>query len=281
MLTLKLFKNNIPLRHVVLCIGIFASLLNRSVAEPLDYPSPFPAFNSVFLDQLTWIEVRDFLKRPLTRIIVATGGIEQNGPYVALNKHDLIVREVSALAAKKLGDTLVAPIISYVPEGMVSPPEGHMQYAGTISLRDSTFISLLEDTIRSLAAHGFRQIVVIGDSGQSQEGMRKGVENVRHDIDIRAELRFIPEFYNYDKVREMISAKGYKEKPEGFHDELAFTLQVLAIDPNNIRYDQRAAANKLSLNGVSLADKVGMIQLGREILEYRAQRLVELIRGGR
>ncbi len=70
--------------------------------------------------------------------------------------------------ARRLGKTLVAPVIAYVPEGNIDPPEGHMTSPGTISLPEPVFAAVLEATARSFIATGFKTILFIGDSGGNQ-----------------------------------------------------------------------------------------------------------------
>src|ERR1043165_9175445 len=72
---------------------------------------------SVFLEELTWTEVRDQVKAGTTTIIVPLGGTEQNGPAMVLGKHNVRVKLLSAKIAAGLGHALVAPVNAYVPEG--------------------------------------------------------------------------------------------------------------------------------------------------------------------
>lgn len=53
---------------------------------------PIAALNSVWLEELTWIEVRDALTEGKKTVTIPTGGIEQNGPYVALGKHNYVLQ---------------------------------------------------------------------------------------------------------------------------------------------------------------------------------------------
>ena len=85
----------------------------------------------MFLDELTWTEVRDRLEAGTSTVIVASAGTEQNGPHMVLGKHKFIVRHTSEPIARRLGNALVAPIITYVPEGGIDPPTGHMRYPGS------------------------------------------------------------------------------------------------------------------------------------------------------
>ena len=116
---------------------------------------------SVFLEELTWTEVRDAIDNGTTTIIIPTAGTEQNGPHMVLGKHKFIVNYASAMIARELGNALVAPVVTYVPEGDVeNPTRGHMSKAGTITFPEEYYMKLLEYAARSLAVHGFTDIVI-------------------------------------------------------------------------------------------------------------------------
>ena len=85
---------------------------------------------SVFIDDLTWTELRDGIAAGKTTIIVPIGATEQNGPWMALGKHNVRAKALSEKIARALGNALVAPVISYVPEGQVDPPTQHMRLPG-------------------------------------------------------------------------------------------------------------------------------------------------------
>lgn len=241
-------------------------------------PNPLPLSPTLELEKMTWMEVRDRIKGGASRVIVPTGGIEQNGPYVALNKHDLIARAVSVRVAELLGNTLVSPTVSFVPEGNFDPPSGHMRYPGTISLSSDTFQRLLSDIITSLSLAGFKEIVVVGDSGDSQADIVRAVTQRTPENSHGASVRYVSEFYNYDDVRAFLKERGIHETPEPFHEELSFSLQLMAIDPEAMRYSERLHGEGATLGGVSLADKEKLTTLGREIVQRRAERVAEAVR---
>src|SRR5258708_18671090 len=135
-------------------------------------PRPIPARDTVFMEDMTWMEVRDALRAGKDTAIVATGGIEQNGPYLVAGKHNLVLRVTTEVIARKLGDALVAPIVPFVPEGDIDPPTEHIKYPGTISLTEDTYRLLLTDICACFKTHGFAHIVMIGDSGGHQTGMK-------------------------------------------------------------------------------------------------------------
>ncbi|HET7874617.1 MAG TPA: creatininase family protein [Methylomirabilota bacterium] len=68
--------------------------------------------DTVFLEELTWTELRDLIQSRKTTVIVPIGGTEQNGPHMALGKHNVGVM-FSERIARALGNALVAPVLAY------------------------------------------------------------------------------------------------------------------------------------------------------------------------
>ena len=126
---------------------------------------------SVFIEDKTWTELRDEVKAGATTIIIPIGGTEQNGPAMALGKHNFRVKFLAEKIAAKLGNTMVAPTIAYVPEGNIDPPESHMKFPGTISISDKIFEDMLASAARSFKHAGFKTIVLIGDHGSYQSDL--------------------------------------------------------------------------------------------------------------
>src|SRR3984957_15599686 len=127
--------------------------------RPLTAPLP----DTVEIADMTWVEVRSAIGRGYTKVIVPSGGIEQNGPHMVLGKHDYIVGRAAAEIAKELGQTLVAPVVSYVPEGDYDPPTGHLRFAGTMGVPEDVYAKMLEGIARSLKAGGSKTICLIAD----------------------------------------------------------------------------------------------------------------------
>ena len=155
-------------------VGLVLTVPTRARAQqPADIntPRPIEALNSVWIEEMTWMEVRDAIASGKTTVIIATGGIEQNGPYLATGKHNYVLMGACEMLARRLGNALCAPIIKLVPEGNIDEPSGSMRYPGTISLRQETFEAMLTDVGASLEAHGFEHIIYIGDSGGNQRSM--------------------------------------------------------------------------------------------------------------
>jgi len=257
----------------------------RRLQAELRMPRPVDALNSVWIEELTWIEIRDALASGKKTVIIPTGGIEQNGPYVATGKHNVILRGQCESLARRLGNALCAPIVVFVPEGEMDPPTSHMRYPGSITLKEATFRALLDDIASSFKVHGFSEIILIGDSGGNQEGLKATAEvlNTRwreaRGTGREVVARYIPEFYdNAGLVAYMNNDLGIKEpNDDGWHDYYWITALMMAVDPSVVRYEERVKAGKATINGVSIAPKEKTIAVGKKLIEWRTEQTVKAI----
>ena len=237
------------------------------------------AADSVFIEELTWLEVRDAIGAGKRTVIVPSGGVEMNGPYLATGKHNYILRATSAAIARKLGNALVAPIIGFVPEGNIDPPSSHMRYPGTISVTEETFRSLVRDIAASLKTHGFEHIFLIADSGGNVNGMKAVAEELSQKWKgSKTTIHYIAEYYDYPGVMKWLETQGVKQTNEGHHDDFAITSQMMVVDPATVRATQRIAKGKFSINGVPLAPIDKTIAMGKRVVDYRAEIAVRAIR---
>ncbi len=244
-----------------------------------DTPNPLPAANTVWIEEMTWMDVRDALHDGKTTAIIPTGGVEPNGPWLATGKHNFVLRANCDAIARQLGDALCAPIVKLVPEGSIDPPSGHMTSPGTISLRQETFEALLTDVAHSLKMHGFRNIIFIGDSGGNQGGQRAVAEKLNEKFAGAAVVAHVQEYYDYNSVSSYMAYRGLEDgEGDGLHDDPIISLNMFYDDPFSIRYDERVAAGKATINGVSLSDRVESLERAREIVAFRADHTVKAIR---
>jgi len=246
-------------------------------------PNPLELSDSVWIEELTYMEVRDRIADGYTTAIISTGGIEENGPYLATGKHNIILEALCPAIAIDLGNALCAPIVPFVPEGNIDPPSGAMHFPGSITVRDETFHALLDDIASSLKQHGFNNIVLMGDSGGNQRGMKEVAEalNIRwKENDARA--HFLGEFYQPGwQVTEDYTEKelGVMEtKSDGHHDDIWVTAMMMVTDVESVRYHQRMTADLASINGVDISSLDDAIELGRKMVAVRAAYTADVIR---
>jgi creatinine amidohydrolase len=247
----------------------------------VDTPNPLPTPDTVWLEEMTWMDVRDAMKAGKTTIIIPTGGMEPNGPWLALGKHNYILRVNCDAIARKLGNALCAPVIPLVPEGSIEPKSGHMATAGTISMREETFQAMLTDVVHSLKMHGFQHIVLIGDSGGNTKGMQAVADKWNGEWKGSPLVIHAREYYDYATVLRHLQDIGVRKADvplDRLHDDPAITLNMMVADPATVRWEQRVKAGKASIDGVSIADKKRALEIGRQIVEFRATLTAEAIR---
>ncbi len=242
-----------------------------------DAPNPLPAPNTVWIEEMTWMDVRDAIKAGKTTVIIPTGGVEPNGPWLVTGKHNYVLQANCDAIARKLGNALCAPIVKFVPEGSIEPASSHMRSPGTISMRQETYRALLTDIVHSLKMHGFRNIILIGDSGGNQPGQRAVADSLTTIWKGEPVVAHVQEYYDYNKVTEQMKGKVDTPVDEKMHDDAIITLNMFITDPKSVRYEERRKAGKATINGFSIADKDKNLKLAQEIVDFRAAITVEAI----
>ena len=132
-------------------------------------PRPIDMHDSVWIEDLTMLEVRDLIKGGKTTALILTGGIEENGPYLTTGKHNNVLKATGESIARSLGNALVAPIVTLEPGNPMRPNIS----PGTIVLSQATFQAVLTDMANSLKSQGFTNVVMIGDSGGNLNAMKE------------------------------------------------------------------------------------------------------------
>ena len=255
---------------LVLILGIVVLLQLR--ATPGSAP---PRVRSVALQELTWTEVAAAIRAGVTTVIIPTGGTEQNGPHLTLGKHNVIVEHTARRVAEELGDALVAPVISYVPEGDVDPPTGHMPFAGTISVPPQVFGALLEHTARSLAKHGFTTICLLGDSGwnqpvQDEVARRLQAEGLR--------VLHVGNYYAANGQTTLLRGEGESDEAIGSHAGIRDTSELLAVQPRWVRRERMQRQGGGAKSGVDGDPTRASAERGWRLLELKIQAAVKQIR---
>ena len=240
---------------------------------------PVPARDSVWLEELTYLEVRDAIKAGKSTALVMAGSTEQNGPYMSGGKHQYAIKLVGEAIARKLGNALIAPII---PIEAGNPDNKYLEW-GSIYFTPETFQAVVRDIATSLKSQGFKNVVLLGDSGGNTAGLRAVAAELGPKWGEDAHIYHVPEYYNWTSsggVRDfVINQLGIPEKQsEGIHDEYGLSAVMMAFDPKIIRFDERVSASKATINSIALTPKDKAIENGKKIVEFRATVAVDAIR---
>jgi creatinine amidohydrolase len=263
----------------------YSLLLTLTLLCGFDAAAAEPAA-SPYLEELTWTELRDQLKAGTTTVLIPVGGTEQNGPHIVLGKHNVRVRALAGLIAKRLSHAVVAPVMAYVPQGNINPPAGHMRFTGTISISDTAFESALESTARSFCQHGFRDVVFLGDHGSYQKNLGHVAAKLNREWATPASCRAhaLLDYYRAAQAghAELLQAKGYSVNEIGTHAGLADTALSMAVDPSLVRTERAKTTPPQATEGVYGDPRRATAELGQlgvnRVVEISVQRLREWLR---
>ncbi len=239
-------------------------------------PRPIDLHDSVWIENLTMLEVRDLIQGGCTTALILTGGIEENGPYLTTGKHNNVLKATGESIARALGKALVAPIVTLEPGNPLRPNLS----PGTIVLSQATYKAVLTDMAQSLKSQGFTDVVLLGDSGGNLNPMKEVAATVNGLwAGSGARVHFIPEYYNYADVEAFEERElGIHETLEGYHDDYYISAIISTVDTDAIRMPERMKAGKFVINGVPLAPIEKTIANGKRMVEFRTKVTVDAIR---
>ena len=258
-----------------------AEAAKRREAE-MNAPRPIAALDSVWTEELTWMEVRDAIKGGKTTGLILTGGVESNGPHLATGKHNFVLKVMGEAIARKLGNALVAPIVTLEP----GRPDGERVAPGSVFLSAATYRAVLTDMATSLRGMGFTTVILMGDSGGNQGAMKEVAAALDEKYkSAGTRFYFIPEYYDYSSVQKLIKENGIPEQIEigasqgsdRIHEEYGIDAIMALYDPKTIRIEQRTKANRATINGVSLLPMSKTLEMGKKIVELRTKLTVDAI----
>ena len=108
------------------------------------------------ISEMNWSQVEAYLAKD-DRAVLPTGSTEQHA-QLSLSVDSILSERVSTDAAEPIG----VPVFPAVCYG-VTPY--FMAFPGTVTLKVDTFIKVIGDILDSLAAHGFRRVVIVNGHG--------------------------------------------------------------------------------------------------------------------
>ena len=264
------------MRNRVLLAAIFipALVIAVSAQRPADAPATMPSAkppDTVLIEELTWAEVRDLVAAGTTNVIIGTAGTEQKGPHMVDGEHKFIMEYAADKIARGMGKTLVAPVITYVPEGSWDPPSGHMRYPGTITLPEDRFVELLVNAGRSLKASGFKNVYFLGESGGNRTGMRTAATRLNELWKGAATAHWVDDYYtksHADQNKWITANMKIPEDQIGGHANLLDTSELLFVAPKHIRRD-RLTGNDYPNNGVSGDPAKSTPEIGKVFVQMK------------
>ena len=255
----------------------------REAAAGPNSPRPIDMLDTVWIEEMTWMEVRDSLKAGKTTVIIGSGGLEKNGPYIPTGKHNYVLRTTTEAIARKLGTVLIAPIVTMEP----GDPNREDITPGSIFITQDTFKAILTDMSTSLKTMGFKNILMVADSGGNVQGMKEVTSSLnsiwKGDP---ASVYYIQEYYEQDKWSyDYLQEIGIHQQPDvksatrwDIHDVYHYESLIAVVEPHLIRPNIRTQAGKFSINQVEMETIEKVIENGKKLAEYRAKITAQAIK---
>jgi creatinine amidohydrolase len=244
-------------------------------------PRPIDMHDTVWIEDMTLLEVRDSLKAGKTTAMIFAGGMEDNGPYVIVSQHNSIVRAMCDMIARKLGNALCAPVVGLAPAN----PD-RWSSPGSVSVTAETFQSVLTDEATSLKAQGFKNILFMVDHGSDARPAEETSKALSEKwAGSGTAAYYVREYYDNQGLEKFVTdVLGVHENPGGvhYHDDYFTAAVSVAINPNDARMPERikasqTGANQTAVNGVELAGPAA-VENGKKIMAFRRDETVEAIR---
>ena len=190
----------------------------------------------VFIEEMTWPEVKKALESGSDRVIVMAGSIEQHGLHLP-TKMDAHSAEVLAeLFAQRLGKTLVAPIIR------PGCSEHHMYFPGSMTLRKEVFQDVVRDYVDNMVRHGFKNIILATTHGGNFDPMQELVPELKAKYEARG-IKIIPilDFAEFVEAQNSILEEFKMDEGDaGVHSGGSETSFLMASEPESVRMDKLA-----------------------------------------
>ena len=226
-----------------------------------------------------WADLKspDFAALDLARCIVVlpVAAIEQHGPHLPLNVDATLVDGVIAAALPHLPAAL--PLL-FLPTQSVGLSPEHARFAGTLTLKAGTVISLWTEIAESVAASGIKKLVLLNSHG-GNVGLLDVVAR-----DLRARLGLLVYSVNSFKLPLQGAVGGEDdasvahrfsahEQRFGIHAGEMETSMMLALKPEQV---DMAKAQNFHSSSQDRAEKFSILgdgrsaKLGWQMQDYNA-----------
>jgi creatinine amidohydrolase len=233
-----------------------------------------------YMEAMSWVDIRDAIRGGKKVAVIATGGVEQNGPHMTLGKHNDIITFAAGMIAAQLNG-LVAPTVKWVPEGNI-PRANTSAQPGTITNPMPHFQTLLIAAARSLKVHGFTEILLIGDSGGNQMGLSRTADSLNKVwADSGVKVFALNEYYARARQENnalMLKELGVTCQQIGTHAGMMDTSQLMYVNPDAVRTENIRVNGGAGNSGVRGDPTKASAELGKRLLENKVSAAVRQYR---
>ena len=273
------------MKQLALSVILLAAPLALAAQEAPDpvltAARPIAARDEVWIDRMTFMEVRDAIAAGKTTVIIPAGSVEQNGPYSVNGKSHFIMQRDAENIARRLGNALIAPVVWFAPGLNPAATAPDAVWPGDIPVQLSTYKAVFKDIATALKMQGFKDIVTIGDNGGNERPLAEVASelNAAWGAASPARVHHVAEHYAQHRViDDMLPGWGVKIGDDGIHDSYRVTATLAAIDLANVRMEERIAAGKTTINGQPVVPVIDIVTAGKKMEEIKTLATVAAIR---
>jgi creatinine amidohydrolase len=228
---------------------------------------------------MRWTDVAEAIARGTRTAIVPTGGLEQNGPHMIIGKHDRVVRWAACRLATELGHALVAPVVSYVPEGDYDPPSGNMGVPGALGVSPAVFEGVLDGIARSLKAGGFTTICFMSDHGGSVKPQAAVAARLNEEWRGIVRVIDVSAYYSDELESSYLRSQGETEATMGQHGGIADTSELMAAYPEGVDMARLPTSpDDLARLGASGDPRRATLERGQALMQLRIDAAARQVR---
>ena len=160
---------------------------------------------------LNWFDIEKYLEQD-DRLMIVLGACEQHA-YLSLSTDVKIPLALAETASKQTG-VIVAPPVNFG----CSPY--FLSYPGTLSLRLSTLLDLIEDIVRSAFGQGFRRFLILNGHG-GNDAVRGRLYELANQLPEMHVAWYA--WWKSHSVSEVVQKYGYKPAHANWLEAFPFT----------------------------------------------------------
>lgn len=173
-----------------------------------------------YLLEITQPEAEAILRRSHL-VIIPTGSVEQHGPHLPCGTDHYAIMAI----ARRVADGLDGLLLPFSHTG-VTP--FHATIAGTLTLRQETYINLLLDTAASMIRHGAQRVLIVNWHEGNTAAINYAASQLQQEYDVRCVVA----------QACYIAAQLYQDEAELTHAGALEALPVLAYRPELVKLDR-------------------------------------------
>jgi creatinine amidohydrolase len=247
--------------------------------------------DTVLIEEMTWPEVRDAISAGKRRVIVMLAAMEQHGPHLPIGTDTYLGYATGVRLARRLGDALVAPVVT------LGYSAGHLPMPGTVSIEEPTLEAVIRDVCRSLARHGFREIILLCSHGGNYHALQHVLCTLREEHR-RIRISAVTDFDEWlEHTKTFAAREGLDMVRLGVHAAQGETSLMLAHRPDlvqmanacegfigdaSIRWRSRVPPpmDQMSPTGILGDARGATAELGEKMFAARIEHLARMVEAG-